>query len=68
MDKEVIFINGTRYVKDKGKKSGRMNLLIRPDTINRLKKFAYENDMSVNELANQVFEYFLAQFDMGWKP
>lgn len=68
MEKDVLFINGERYVKDRQKKSERLNLLIRPDTVRNLKKFAHENDISVNELANQIFEYFLTQFDTGWKP
>lgn len=68
LEGDVLFINGERYIKDKEKKSERLQLLVRPDTIKKLKKIAYENDISLNELANQILEYFLTQFDMGWKP
>ena len=65
---ERVFINGKRFVEDKDKKTERMMLLVRPNTKARLKKYADENGTSMNDLANRVFEYFLSQFDMGWKP
>ena len=37
-------------------KSQRMQLLVRPCTAQKLKEIAQENDISVNELANRLFE------------
>jgi len=57
MATELKIPKGYRLVKES--KTERLQLLVRPATLKRLRRRAEEQDISVNELCNRLFENYV---------
>lgn len=57
MATEIKIPKGYRLVREN--KSERVQLLVRPATMKRLRKRAEEQDISVNELCNRLFDNYV---------
>lgn len=57
MATEIKIPKGYRLVREN--KSERVQLLVRPVTMKRLRKRAEEQDISVNELCNRLFDNYV---------
>ena len=57
MATEIKIPKGYRLIRES--KSERVQLLVRPATMKRLRKRAEEQDISVNELCNRLFDNYV---------
>ena len=59
MKENSLVVNGKKYVIAREAKSERLQLLVRPSTKEGLVEIADTADISLNELANRIFEDFI---------